>query len=266
MPESRSLWLTLDIGNTQTVAGLFEMDLKPSFSPRDTRFSIQSQIRFKTEPQFAPQDWTQRLNDFLIQAPERILVASVVPAARTALVEAFRNRNWSWIDSRTPRSFELLLPYPDQLGADRIANVAGALARFAPPLLIVDAGTATTFCLVNSKRQYLGGSIVPGMEISFQALASRAARLFDVEWQRPALALGNTTETQLQSGIFQGHEALIAGMTSRLLQEAGSEFQGAKLILTGGCGHLLDLSNSGFEFIPTLTLEGLIQLALENPG
>jgi len=259
MPESRSHWLTLDIGNTQTVAGLFEME-------RGSPLALKSRIRFKTQPQLAPQDWTQRLHDFLIQAPERIVVASVVPSARTALAEAFRDRKWSWIDSHTPRSFDLLLPYPEQIGADRIANVAGALARFAPPFLIVDAGTATTFCLVNSKKQYLGGSIVPGMEISFHALASRAARLFDVEWQRPAVALGNTTESQLQSGIFQGHEALIAGMTTRLLQEAGSEFQGAKLILTGGCGHLLDLSHSGFEFIPTLTLEGLIQLALENPG
>lgn len=265
MPDSSCFWLTLDIGNTQTVAGLFAMHLKAPSSLNETRFSLRHQIRFKTESQFAPQDWTLTLSELLALHPERILVASVVPAARTALSQAFRDRNWSWLDSRTARSFELLLPHPDQLGADRIANVAGALARFDPPFLIVDAGTATTFCLVNSKKQYLGGSIVPGMEISFQALASRAARLFDVEWQRPSLALGNTTETQLQSGIFQGHEALIAGMASRLLRDAGPEFKSAKLILTGGCGHLLELQESGFEFIPTLTLEGLVHLALENP-
>jgi type III pantothenate kinase len=260
MPENPSRWLALDIGNTQTVAGLFEVDA------RGAKTALVASARFKTEPDLAAQDWLTRLASLMNPQSrvDRVLVASVVPSVKTALAQAFSGIPWLWIDSSLKRNFELKLPHPEQLGADRLANVAGALARFEPPFVIVDAGTATTFCLVDEYRRYLGGSIVAGMETAFNALAGRAARLFEVEWSRPKSTLGNTTETQLQSGIFQGHEALIEGMTLRLLREGLPGSQGVRRILTGGWGHLLDLSGQGFEFIPTLTLEGLIRLGWEN--
>ncbi len=265
MPEVKARWLAIDIGNTQTVAGLYEIDA------RDPKPALISTARFKTEADLAAQDWLSRLKRLMSAQSgasesrvDRVLVASVVPSVRTALAQAFSGTPWLWIDSTIRRSFELRLPHPEQLGADRIANVAGALARFDPPFVIVDAGTATTFCMVDEHRRYLGGSIVAGMETSFNALASRAARLFEVDWSRPGMALGNTTETQLQSGIFQGHEALIEGMTTRLIRDGGASFEKARRILTGGWGHLLDLREQGFEFVPTLTLEGIIRLGWEN--
>lgn len=250
-------WLAIDIGNTQTMAGLFEVEHERK------SFTLTKQLRFKTEAGLTGHDWLARLSPLTGGGFSHAVVASVVPGLRGALAEALGQTPWIWVDAQTPRNFELKLPSPEQLGADRIANVAGALGRMDPPFVVVDAGTATTFCLVDAHRRYIGGSIVPGMETSFHALASRAARLFEVEWNRPSLAIGNTTESQLQSGIFHAHESLIDGLSTRLMREAGSGFGNARKILTGGCGHFLNLSEQGFEFIPTLTLEGLIRLGLE---
>jgi type III pantothenate kinase len=152
------------------------------------------------------------------------------------------------------------LPYPSQLGADRLANAAGALTLFKPPFLIVDAGTATTFCLIDERPAYIGGAIVPGLDISWKALQARAAKLYSVELIRPASSLGTTTDTQLQSGVILGYEAMIEGMTDRLLSDARAlgGFKDPTLLATGGCVQLLKLSER-FHLEPDLTLIGLLQ-------
>jgi len=260
-------WLAIDIGNTQTVAGKFDVR-GPGATRSPELIECTDQIRFKTDREASAQDWIQKLAPLLNPpktTPSKVIVATVVPQLRAVLNDSFARGCWQWIDSSSPRNFELKLPQPEQLGADRIANVAGALGRMDPPFVIVDAGTATTFCAVDAQRRYIGGSIVPGIETSFFALASKAAKLFEVEWKRPELALGTTTETQLQSGIIHAHEAMIAGMTARLVADAqslGAPFEQPRLILTGGCGHYLQLTGQDFEFIPSLTLEGLIRLGL----
>ncbi len=248
-------WLAIDIGNTQTVAGRYSVP-EPE-SPSRVLESVEI-IRFKTQKDITPAQWLECLAPLFIGPIEQIHVASVVPSLRPVLEKAFEATSWHWLDSRSKIPFELALPHPEQLGADRIANVAGALGRHAPPFVIVDAGTATTFCVVDGRNRYIGGSITPGMETAFHALASKASRLFEVPWARPAQALGNTTETQLQSGIVHAHEALIEGMTARLMAEAA--IPQARLLLTGGCANYI--RPAGFEFIPTLTLEGLVRIGL----
>jgi type III pantothenate kinase len=189
----------------------------------------------------------------------------VVPALeatlRNACKEGPRPVPFLSINAGLHREFELDLPNPEQLGADRLANVAGALTLIAPPFLIVDAGTATTFCLIDQRRAYVGGAIVPGLEIGWKALQARAAKLLSVELNRPVSAVGNTTETQLQSGVLQGYEALIEGMTDRLLRDSG--FGAARLIATGGCLRLIRLSDR-FRFEPDLTLLGLFRYGQLN--
>lgn len=244
-------WLAIDIGNTQTVTGLYEVQLGAgpfSFQPLQ-------KSRFRTSSTATADEWRRAVGS--IAEADRVLVASVVPQLHHSVQEALDGKPWISIDSKTPREFELALPHPEQLGADRLANVMGALARHEPPFLIVDSGTATTFCLVDSRRRYIGGAIVPGLETSFSALQSRAAKLFSVELVRPESSVGNTTESQLQSGLIQGTEALIEGLSDRVIQDAGTDFTSARRIITGGCGHFLKLSSS-FEFIPDLTLEGLL--------
>jgi type III pantothenate kinase len=165
------------------------------------------------------------------------------------------------IDHRSRREFELDLPHPEQLGADRLANVAGAMTLADPPFLIVDAGTATTFCVVDHRRAYVGGAISPGLEISWRALQQRAAKLFSVQLNRPASALGNTTETQLQSGVLHGCEVFIDAMADRLLAAAG--LHAAARFATGGCMNLI-AAGPRFRVEPDLTLLGLFRYGQLN--
>jgi type III pantothenate kinase len=249
-------WLAIDIGNTQTVTGLYEVQSnRESFS-----FSLIEKSRWRTQSAATADEWRAAIP--LLHRADRILIASVVPSLSRSIHEALAEKTWISIDSRTPRSFKLALPYPDQLGADRLANVMGALARYKPPFLIVDSGTATTFCLVDAERRYIGGAIVPGLETSFSALQSRAAKLFSVELNRPDSSIGNTTELQLQSGLLHGTEAMIEGLSDRLIGDAGPGFSSARRVITGGCGNFLKLSPA-YEFLPDLTLEGLIHYGRE---
>jgi type III pantothenate kinase len=255
-------WLLLDIGNTHTVAGLFTADGQRV-----------AESRFRTDASATADEYRMLLRQLFADAMGgsiwsvigRAIVSTVVPALERVVEQACAEARpavpFLSINARLERAFELALPMPEQLGADRLANVAGALALHAPPLLIVDAGTATTFCLVDKDYRYIGGAIVPGLETSWRALQARAARLFSVELIRPETTVGNTTETQIQSGVLHGYEALIEGMTDRLLADAG--LGDATLIATGGCTRLIRLSER-FRMEPDLTLLGLYQYGVRN--
>jgi type III pantothenate kinase len=195
------------------------------------------------------------------ETADRAILSTVVPALEATVTKACDAVPLLSINARLKRDFELDLPHPEQLGADRLCNVAGALSLAKAPMLIVDAGTATTFCLVDHRNAYIGGAIVPGLDTSWRALQARAARLFAVELIRPDNAVGNTTELQIQSGVLQGYEALIEGMADRLLRDAG--FDQATLIATGGCTRLIRLSER-FRMEPDLTLLGLFRYGQLN--
>lgn len=248
-------WLLLDIGNTHTVAGISENG------------KLVRQMRYRTDAQHTSDEYRGLLQQFLnsseLKKTERVIVSSVVPQLDRIIPEALNGTSVLFVRADTRRNFDLDIPVPTQLGADRLANIAGAMTLAKAPFLIIDAGTATTFCLLDERPAYIGGAIVPGVEISFKALASRAAKLFSVEMVHPASVLGNTTETQLQSGVLFGYEALMEGMTNSLIQEAQKKYpktfsQPPTLFATGGCINLLKLSPR-FRFEPDLTLIGLIE-------
>lgn len=267
-------WLVLDVGNTHTVAGFY--DTKGARSPQECRRL--ASIRFRTDRWATSDEYAshvaqlfQSKGDFPAQpsrfwkSVDRVILSTVVPQLENVIAGACPGVPLLKITSSTERAFSLDLPFPEQLGADRLANVAGALTLARGPLLIVDAGTATTFCLVDARPAYIGGAIVPGMETSWKALQDRAAKLFSVELNRPETSLGNTTESQLQSGVLLGYEALIEGLTDRLLADAARlspEFESkATLFATGGCTEPLRLSRR-FRKEPDLTLIGLLQYGL----
>ena len=251
-------WLLLDIGNTHTVAGLFHSDGQPV-----------AEVRFRTDAQCTADEYRVLVRQLFHDAlganvwdmADRAIVSTVVPALETVVFKACDAVPVLSIKAGLKRDFELDLPHPEQLGADRLCNVAGALGLARGPLLIVDAGTATTFCLIDNRPAYIGGAIVPGLDTSWRALQARAAKLFSVELTRPENAVGNTTELQIQSGVLQGYEALIEGMTDRLLRDAG--FAEATLIATGGCTRLIRLSER-FRIEPDLTLLGLFRYGQTN--
>ena len=266
MREAAPLWLLLDIGNTHTVAGLVD----PKRGLRSTDLSSDLiQVRFRTDSGATADEYRSHLTQLFSTGPsrlpmdfmgrvERVILSTVVPALESVVIQACGKASVLSIHHDTRREFELALPYPHQMGADRLANVAGALTIAQAPFLIVDAGTATTFCLVDSQRRYIGGAISPGMEISWKALQSKAAKLFSVELTHPASALGNTTETQIQSGLLYGYSGMIEAMTDRLLVEARKlgNFENPTFLATGGITQLVKLS-SRFRHEPDLTLIGL---------
>ncbi len=254
-----SRWLVLDIGNTHTVAGLCEIT-----GQREQK--ILSRVRFRTDPHATSDEYYAQLKqllkeDSLWKSLERIIISNVVPSLERTVKQALHPIPCLLIKADTRREFELDLPFPDQLGADRLANVTGTLCLARPPFLIVDAGTATTFCLIDErpahKAAYIGGAIVPGLEIGWKALQTRAAKLFSVELNRPSSSIGTTTETQLQSGVLLGYESLIEAMTDRLLEDWKKHHE-VSLFATGGCLSLLKLSKR-FRIEPDLTLLGLIR-------
>ncbi|MBY0469576.1 type III pantothenate kinase [bacterium] len=244
--------LVIDIGNTDTVAGIYEEK------------NLLGRVRFRTLHNSTVDEYRAHMLGLFDYASDvklspmgadRAVICSVVPALEKTVTQALRKVPALFVKSDTRRKFELDLPIPEQLGADRLANVAGALEIVSGPFLVVDAGTATTFCLVDERPAYIGGAITPGLEISWKALQSRAAKLYSVELNRPKSPLGRTTESQIQSGVLLGYEALIEGMADRLLSEqAGKNYQ---LIATGGCIQLLKLSDR-WRIEPDLTLKGLL--------
>lgn len=253
--------LLIDIGNTHTVAGWMAAGTSGS--------DFKKQIRYRTDSAATADEYRSVLWQLfqhhdvnVAHFPGTVVVSSVVPMLDRTLSEVF-GKKLIFVNHQKKADFRLKLPQPESLGADRLANVAGALTLFQTPLLIVDAGTATTFCLVDGDRNYIGGSIVPGLETSWRALQARAAKLYSVELKRPASLVGNTTETQIQSGVLGGYEFLIEGLSDRLIADAGPSFGTPTLVATGGIMNLLKL-NPRFKIIPDLTLIGLKRYAELN--
>jgi type III pantothenate kinase len=144
---------------------------------------------------------------------------------------------------------------PHEVGADRIVNSVAAYRRYGGPCIVVDFGTATNFDCVSGKGEYLGGAITPGIEVSVEALTSRAARLLKVEFVEPPSAVGKSTVAALQSGILYGTVAMVDGLVVRLKEEIG---EGAVVVATGGLSELIvPLSVQIDAHDPTLTLDGL---------
>jgi type III pantothenate kinase len=272
--SEKSHWLLIDVGNTHTVAGLHRAPGRAVAAGASPSLTA-TQVRFRTDAMATSDEYRSQLRQLFhsvlsepLPEPERVVVSSVVPALNPAIRAAFEPRGVPvlLVQPDSPRDFDLELPHPEQLGADRLANVAGALATpgVQAPFLIIDAGTATTFCLVAARERptYIGGAIVPGLETGWRALVARAAKLSSVPLDRPEDSVGTTTETQIQSGVLHGYEALIEGLADRLVRDAERRSPGfmkhAKLIATGGCVNLLKLSDR-FEVDPDLTLRGLLR-------
>jgi type III pantothenate kinase len=160
------------------------------------------------------------------------------------------------VSHRSAFGFELAVPLPEQVGADRLVNAEAAIAKYGAPAVVVDSGTATTWCAIDARRRYLGGAIAPGISVSTDALFQRASKLASVELKLPPTVIGNTTETALQSGIVNGYVALLDGMVARIKEELGEPQ--ARTIGTGGWMELLGKASKQIQVVdPQLTLDGL---------
>jgi type III pantothenate kinase len=191
------------------------------------------------------------------EAISGIAVASVVPRQRTAL----REMTQKWFKAETVivepgvrTGMPIHYDNPKEVGADRIADAVAAYERFGGPTIVVDFGTATTFEVVSERGEYLGGVIIPGIEISLEALFNRAALLPRVELVEPRSVLAKNTVESVQSGIIFGFAAQVDGLCRRLEDEVGP----CTVVATGGLAELIGPHSTAIEHHePWLTLQGL---------
>jgi type III pantothenate kinase len=259
--------LALDVGNSNIYGGLF-----------DGRGTLKFQFR-KNSKGGATSDelglflcGILRENGIEPSSIERIAICSVVPEVVHSLKNCCRK-----YFSGTPFILEpgvrtgLKVKYrnPHELGADRIANCI-AVTQLYPnrDAVVIDFGTATTFCVVTAEKDYLGGSILAGLRISMEALELKTARLPTVEIVRPASVIGRSTVENIQSGLYYGTIGMVKEFTSRIAEEA---FGGRRplVIGTGGFASLFDRAGIFDESVPDLVLKGLylaLQMNSEAPG
>lgn len=165
---------------------------------------------------------------------EQVRISSVVPSVTPLVEEAVKRLTMlpSLLVKRDLHPhFKIALDDPSTLGADRIADAAGAIHDHPLPVIIIDLGTATTFSVIDEHQVFQGGSIGPGIYTSFRAITSKAAQLKDYRLSVPENVIGTNTQDCINSGIVNGHAAMIDGMVQRIEEETGKHYQ---LILTGG--------------------------------
>ena len=158
---------------------------------------------------------------------------------------------------------------PRQIGSDRIVNAVAAHAKYEGPLIVVDFGTATTFCVVTEDGEFLGGAIAPGIKTSAAALFEHTAKLPNVDLEKPAKVICKNTIESIQSGLIYGHmgltQRLVDGMKAELVNDYGKRYEDIKVIATGGMATMMD---EGVDFIDAidrrLTLDGLVIIYEKN--
>ncbi len=189
---------------------------------------------------------------------EAVIISCVVPYLNYTLqwlAEQYFKVTPVFVDHTTPTGLTILYDDPSELGSDRLVDAVAAVEKYGAPCIVIDFGTATTFNAVSSRREYLGGIIVPGIMTAADALVARAAKLPPVEFERPRKVIGSSTIEALQSGMYFGTVAMVDGLIE-LIREG---MEGSpKAIATGGLGPLLQHASMYIDALDeTLTLDGL---------
>jgi len=250
--------IAFDIGNTNTVIGIFE----------DGR--LLTNWRLQTESNKSADEYGMLLNQLLsyegydLKDVKDAIISTVVPS----VLFTFQHFSTKYLNTR-PLVVEygiktgITVKYdnPRQVGADRIVNAVAAYKKYGGPLIIIDFGTATTFCAVSENAEYLGGTIAPGLKISLDALVEKTAQLPKVELEAPGKVICKNTVQSMQSGLIYGHMGVveyILKMMKNELAEITKSGKPVKIIATGGLANLMEVGVAGIDYIDKLlTLEGL---------
>jgi len=244
--------LAIDIGNTNTVCGLYHRQKLTA----EGRFST-AEITTTSECALAL-DWLLKRNQIEPEDLNGIVLGSVVPAKTGLWVETGRNYYGMEpvvITGVSPLGIKILYDNPREVGTDRVVGALAAHKLYGGNCLIIDFGTATTFDVITAEGEYLGGAICPGLQTSAQSLSIRAAQLFDVELAPPSSIIGKTTEDSLKSGLFYGTVAMVEGFVLRITQELHIKF---KVIATGGLADRVAAHTQVIDIVnPSLVLDGL---------
>lgn len=244
--------LAIDIGNTNVVWGVYEGR------------TLTGHWRLATDAARTADEYGILFVNILQQAgigADRIsdaIISSVVPSLTMVfdeMVETFFHHTPLIVSSDLDMGLRIAYPNPGEIGSDRLVNAAAAYARYQTSLIIVDFGTATTFCAINQGGEYLGGAITPGLGISSEALFTRTAKLPKVDLARPKTVIGRDTAGSMQSGLIFGYAGLVDELVTRMQRELGHK---AMVIATGGLASLIAVESRTIQEVrPFLTLEGL---------
>ncbi len=244
--------LALDVGNTHTVLGLYDgAELRHSFRIESAkgRTADEHLVVFLTLLDVA---------ELARSAVHATIIASVVPSLTDTITGAVRRafgHEPLVVGPGVKTGMPILYENPREVGADRIANAVAAFERVQGAVVVVDFGTGTNFDCVSAKGEFVGGVIAPGLQISAEALFTRAARLPRIPIQKPPKAIGRNTMQSVQSGIVFGYVGLVDGLVERIKDELGRP---VRVLATGGlAGLIAPESRTIEEVVPDLTLDGL---------
>ncbi|MEY4972741.1 MAG: hypothetical protein RL399_698 [Actinomycetota bacterium] len=244
--------LTVDVGNTNTVLGIFEGD------------QLVKSWRVKTDPRTTADELWLQFNALVTGYKlTGLSICSTVPATlrelRTMISTYYSEIPTTIVEPGTKTGVQLLVDNPKEIGADRIVNTLAAHTLYGGPAIVVDFGTSTNLDVVSPKGEFLGGSLAPGIEISVDALASRAAQLRKVELIRPKSVIGKNTVEALQSGTIFGFAGQVDGLVDRITEELAKDYEEAPTVIaTGGLAPLIiGVAETIDEYEPDLTLIGL---------
>jgi len=253
--------LAIDVGNSQTVCGIFNSgELLCHWRLKTDREKTADELAAGFQPLFAMQDMH-------FKNITGVIIASVVPTQQQAWQE-FSTRHINCppllVNGQTLETgITIATDTPTEVGADRIVNAVAAFEQFGQSAIVVDFGTAITFDCISAKGEYLGGAIMPGMSISLDALASRTAKLPRIDISTPPhKAIGANTVDAIKSGLLFGYGAMVDGLIKKL----SAEFTDSpKIIATGGMSELIAAYTQTIQVVdPMLTLKGLYILHEKN--
>lgn len=258
--------LTIDVGNTHTVLGLFDGD------------DIVEHWRISTDARRTADELAVVLQGLLGQHPlidpggvDGIAVCSTVPSVLHEMRDMFRRYYGDIpavvVEPGVKTGVPVLMDNPKEVGTDRIINALAAIRLYGGPCIVVDFGTATTFDAVSAKGEYIGGAIAPGIEISVDALGARGAQLRKIELMRPRSVIGKSTVEAMQAGILYGFAGQVDGVVRRMAAELSPDPDTVTVVATGGLATLVLGEASVIDIHePWLTLIGLRMVYERNAG
>jgi type III pantothenate kinase len=250
--EEENMLLVIDVGNTNTVLGVYDGDV------------LVDHWRIVTEREKTADEWGILFRDLFLfdkinmKDITGLIISCVVPPVLNmieGMAEKYFQVDPLVVGPDITLGMPILYDHPAEVGADRVVNAVAAYQRYKKSLIVVDFGTATTFDYVSPKGEYMGGAIAPGIGISAEALFQRTSKLMRVEILKPKRIVGKNTTQSMQSGIFFGYVGLVDEIVRRMKKEVRSN---PKVIATGGLATLIAGESETIEEVNEfLTLEGL---------
>ncbi len=252
--------LVIDVGNTNIVLGVFDKDkLK-------TSYRISTKNNNTSDEYSATISQLLHMDGIYVNHIEDVIISSVVPEVMHSLenfVMKYLKKIPIIVGPGVKTGINIKYENPSQVGADRIVNAVAGFEKYGGPLIIIDFGTATTFCYINGVGEYIGGLIAPGMQISSEALFQKASKLHKVELIKPKAVIGKNTTIAIQAGIYYGYAGLVDNIIDQIKKEAGEPE--CKVIATGGLASLIIPESKSTDIIDkNLTLDGLRMIYEKN--